>query len=378
MDAVEASLRRNPVTALLGPRQVGKSTLARLFADRPENRFDLENPIDLARLAPDSYGLLSSLQGVVVIDEIQQAPELFPQLRVIVDEPTCRCRFLVTGSASPALTNHTAETLAGRVRLIEIGGFDLQETGGDRWEELWFRGGFPRAFLAANDRDAHDWLDDFLKTYVMRDVQALAGGGLSPQTLARLLLMLAHYHGQFWNQKEVAAALGIDTKTLQRYLDVFVGAYLIRMLPPFEKNIGKRIRKAHRLYFRDSGLLHRLFRIGGIATLRSHDRLGASWEGFAIEQLTRLLGASEHCFFWRTHAGSEIDLVVPQGDRVLGFEFKVSSAPTISKGTHEAMRDLGIQELYVIHSGPNEFRLGEAIRAVPIRGLAKLVEELLR
>ena len=373
--AIEGSLRRNPVTALLGPRQCGKTTLARLFAANPQNQFDLESPIDLLRLQPQArYGVLSNLQGVVVIDEIQQVPELFAELRVIVDEPRCRARFLVTGSASPELVSRTSESLAGRVHFIEAGGFSLLEVGTSQWSRLWLRGSFPRSFLTDPDDDevaSREWREDFLKTYMMRDIQRLASGGLSPETLAQLLKLLAHFHGQFWNRNEAAATLNVDAKTVQRYVDILAGADLLRLEPPYERNTGKRVRKAHRLYLRDSGLVHTLLRIPDLTTLKTHDRCGASWEGFGVEQVLRVLGTSD-CYFWRTHAGAEIDLVVPTARGVFGFEFKASSTPTVTRGTHEAVTDVGVDKLFVIHSGEQEFPLGEKILALPISRIAKL------
>jgi predicted AAA+ superfamily ATPase len=372
-DAIADSLRKNPVTALIGPRRVGKSTLARLFAGEDRNRFDLENPIDLARLGSDSYGILSSLRGVVVIDEIQEIPEIVSQLRVIVDDPMCQSRFLVTGSASPQLTGQTSQTLAGRIRHLEMGGFDLNEIEPGSFRRLWFRGGLPQSFLAASDDDAKSWLEEFMKTWVMRDIPRLAGSRLSPQTLSRFLLMLAHYHGQAWNQREVADSLGIDVKSVQRYLEVFEGAYLVRRLMPMESNLGKRVRKAHRFYFRDSGLLHRLLRLRDIEELRTHNRVGASWEGFAIEQTIRVFGYdAEDCYFWRTHAGAEIDLICAEGNRLTAFEFKSSSSdPRVSKGTHEAMKDLNLDLLYVVYPGERDFMLRDGIRALPITKLAE-------
>ncbi len=369
--AIQTALGRSPVTALLGPRQCGKTTMARLFAAKETNRFDLESPLDLARLAPNAYGVLANLEGVVVIDEIQQMPELFAHLRVIVDDPLCRARFLVTGSASPELVSKTAETLAGRTRFIDAGGFCLSEVGAEAWARLWFRGGFPRSFQAENDEAAREWREDFLKTYVMRDINRLAGGGLTPVTLARFLQLVAHFHGQFWNGKEVATTLGVDVKTVQRYLDILEGAYLVRLVPPYERNTGKRVRKAHRLYWRDTGLLHSLLRIGSMDTLRSHDRCGASWEGFAVEQVVRLLGAEKDCYFWRTHAGAEIDLIVPREGKTLGFEFKVSGSPSLSRGVHEAMRDAEVDHLYVVHGGDENFAMADNITAIAMRGLER-------
>lgn len=373
--AVQTALSRSPVTALLGPRQCGKTTMARLFATSADHRFDLESPLDLARLAPNAYGVLANLEGVVVIDEIQQMPELFEHLRVIVDDPLCRARFLVTGSASPELVSRTSETLAGRTRMIDAGGFSLAETGAEAWARLWYRGGFPRAFQAADDAASDEWREDFLKTYVMRDISRLAGNGLTPVALARFLQLVAHYHGQFWNGREASATLGIDVKTVQRYLELLEGAYLVRQVPPFEPNAGKRMRKAHRLYWRDTGLLHSLLRIESPTALRTHDRCGASWEGFGVEQVARLLKAERDCFYWRTHAGAEIDLIVPRGGRTLGFEFKVSGSPSLSRGVHEAMRDTEIDHLYVVHAGDATFPMGERITGVAMRELPVVMAE---
>ena len=382
-EAIRSSVTRYPVTVLLGPRQVGKTTLAREFASS-ENRLDLESPLDLARLAPDAFGLLASLKGLVVIDEIQTMPELFQYIRVIVDEPDCPTRFLLTGSASPALVEKTAESLAGRVRLFELGGFSMAEVGASEWERLWFRGGFPRAFLAeaagaeARNRPAVDpameWLDSYLKTFVLRDIQQLAGGRLPTQLLSQFLVLLAHYHGREWNRSEVASALSIDAKTVDRYMDVFLGAYLIRELRPYVSNIKKRIRKSSRYYIRDSGLLHCLLRIGSFELLRSNPSFGASWEGFGIEQVIRQLGcAEEDCFFWRTHAGAEIDLLVAQGDKLLGIEFKASSAPKVTAGSRTAIEDLGLERLYVVHPGPHRFKISEDITALPMRNLPDIL-----
>lgn len=364
---VSDSLRKNPVTALLGPRRVGKSTIARLFADDDRNRFDLENPIDLARLGPDSFGHLASLRGTVVIDELQELPEIVSQLRVIVDDATCMSRFLVTGSASPQLMEHTSQTLAGRIRHIEMSGLELGEIGAEDFEKLWFRGGFPQSYLAESDEDAKEWLEDFLKTWVMRDIQRLAGSRLSPSVLSRFLLKMAHYHGQAWNQRDISDSLGIDVKSVQRYLEIFEGAYLVRRLMPLERNIGKRIRKSHRIYFRDSGLLHRLLRISDYRELRGHDRLGPSWEGFAMEQVIRQFGFREDdCYFWRTHAGAEIDLVSDLGGKAFGFEFKASTSPSVTKGTHEAVADLQLEKLFVIHPGKDSYEIRENILALPL------------
>lgn len=375
-DSIEQSLRRFPVTALLGPRQCGKSSLARLFAPKSGNRFDIESPLDLVRLQPDALGHLSSLEGVVVLDEIQLWPELLNLLRVIVDDPGCRARFLITGSASPDLIQHTADSLAGRVRLIELGGFDLSEVGAAKWERLWLRGGFPLSFLAENEDAAREWWGSFLKTYLFRDIQRLAGSKLSPPRLAQLLTLFAHYHGQTWNRDEVARSLGVDTKTVQRYLDVFAEAYLIRIFTPFEKNVGKRIRRAPRIFFRDTGLLHSLLRIHSRETLRAHERCGASWEGFVIANIVRLLDCGDASYFWRTHGGDEIDLVVPRGEKLYGFEAKMSKAPEVTASMRTATADLGLERVFVIHRGDERRNLSDNIEAVPLVKLVELCGEI--
>jgi len=369
---VEDSLSRNPVTLLLGPRQVGKSTLARLFSE-PDQRFDIENPLDLARLLPDPFGTLANLKGVVVIDEVQMMPELFHYIRVIVDEPTCQTRFLLTGSASPDLVESSAQSLAGRVHLIELGGFTLADVDAQNWDKLWFCGGFPRAYLAEKPPEVMDWYQDYLKTFVLRDIQQLAGSRLPPQTLSRFILLLANYHGQTWNRNQVASNLGISSKTVERYMDVFLGSYLIRELRPFIGNIGKRIRKTPRYYFRDSGLLHCLLRTADPAALRANPQFGASWEGFGIEQAIRQLRcAEEDCFFWRSHAGAEIDLIVQSQAGLLGIEFKAASIPKLSKGAFIAMNDLKLDQLFVVYPGDKKFEIADKVTALPIKNLDQL------
>jgi len=377
-ERIETSLQAYSVTLLLGPRQVGKSTLVRQYAP-PENRLDLESVIDLSRLSPDSFGLLANMKGVVVIDEVQMMKELFQHIRVIVDDPLCQTRFLLTGSASPDLASSAAETLAGRVNIIELGGLSLNEVGPERWERLWFRGGFPRSFLASQTSANQEqepgmlWLENYLKTFVLRDIQQWAGSRLPSPVLSRFLILLAHYHGQEWNRAEVATTLSVDVKTVDRYMNVFLEAYLLRELRPYSINIGKRLRKSPRYYFRDSGLLHCLRRIPEFEQLRANPCLGPSWEGFGIEQVIRQLGcAEEDCFYWRTHSGAEIDLVITKGMDLIGIEFKASSSPKVSRGSHTAMADLGLKRLYVVFPGPNSFEISENVLAVPVRQLSEL------
>jgi len=390
-EQIEYGLRYSPATLLLGPRQVGKSTLARQFSIATENYFDLENPVHLSRLLPDYFGALASLEGVVVLDEVQQMPELLNLVRVLVDEPDCRSRFLLTGSSSPHLLETTAQSLAGRVRIIDLGGFSIAEVGAANWEDLWFRGGFPRSFLAESKEEHRSrlvqpaghpsmfWLEDYLKTYVLRDIQVLAGARLSAQQLSRVLLMIAHYHGREWGRSRIASSLGINAKTIDRYMDLFLGTFLLRKLPPYIKNVGKRLRASPRYYFRDSGLLHCLLRIPNYGRLMQHDRLGPSWEGFCIEQVIRHLGcAEEDCYYWRTQAGAEIDLIIDRPKKPLGFEFKASQSPKLEKGSMVAMKDLELDHLYVLFPGAHRIELAEHATAIPIRQLPQLASELVQ
>jgi len=369
---LEASVRKTPVTLLLGPRQVGKTTLARLFAEEHQ-RFDIENPLDLARLLPDPFGVLANQKGLVVLDEVQMMPELFQYIRVIVDEPTCQARFLLTGSASPTMVEQSAQSLAGRVHLMELGGFSLRDVEHHNWKKLWFCGGYPQAYLGDTLKDTSDWHQDYLKTFVLRDIQQLSGSRLSAQVLSRFLLLLAHYHGQAWNRNDIASNLGISPKTVDRYMDVFLGTYLIRELRPFFSNINKRMRKTPRYYIRDSGLLHCLLRIKDPVLLRSDRKVGASWEGYGIEQVIRHLGCTEEdCFFWRSHAGAEIDLIIQSGERLIGVEFKASSVPKLARGAYTAMKDLSLEKLYVVYPGDRLFEIEKNVIALPIKKLDQM------
>ena len=257
-----------------------------------------------------------------------------------------------------------------------MGGFDLSETGAVKWERLWLRGGFPQSFLAESEDACREWWDSFLKTYLFRDIQRLAGSTLPAPRLAQLLTLFAHYHGQTWNRDEVARSLGVDTKTVQRYLDVFAEAYLVRVITPFEKNVGKRIRRAPRIFFRDTGLLHTLLRIHTRSDLLTHDRGGASWEGFVVENIVRMLGCGDACYFWRTHGGDEIDLIVPRGDKLYGFECKMTETPGMTPSMATSTKDLGLTHVFVIHRGDRRWPLGENIEAVPVTQLVELCAEL--
>jgi len=360
---IARALSRSRVAALAGPRQVGKTTLARSFlaADHP-GYFDLENPLSLARLS-EPMTALSPLRGLVVIDEIQRMPELFPVLRVLADREGTPARFLLLGSASPALLRASSESLAGRIEVIEIGGFVLEETGAGSADALWLRGGFPRSFLAETDADSRTWRQQFLQALVERDLPQL-GAALAPAALLRFLAMLAHYHGQIWNAAEPARSLGISEITVRRYLDLLTGTYLVRQLPPWFANIGKRQVRSPKIYWRDCGLLHQLLGIADEQALLSHPRCGASWEGFALEHMLQRLQPDE-AYFWATHTGAELDALLIKDGRRLGLEIKRADAPRLTPSMRHALDDLELDALWVIYPGSLRYRLHERIEVLP-------------
>ena len=365
---IERLLRRSPVVALLGARQVGKTTLARLHARRqrrPVAFFDLEDPVDVARLAEPMLAL-RGLQGLVIIDEVQRRPELFPVLRVLVDRERPRLRFLLLGSASPELLRQSSESLAGRIAYLRLGGFSLDEVGAGRPDRLWLRGGFPRSFLARSEADSAAWRRDLVATYLERDLPGL-GVTIPAATLGRFWSMLAHYHGQLWNGSELARAFGVGDTTVRRYLDLLTATFMVRQLPPWHENLGKRQVKAPKVYLTDSGLLHTLLGVATREHLERHPKVGASWEGFALEQLLRRLGArDDECFFWATYAGAELDLLVVRDGRRLGFELKRGDAPRLTPSMTIARDDLRLDRLDVIYPGEATYPLGDRIRAVPL------------
>ncbi|MSQ49418.1 MAG: ATP-binding protein [Betaproteobacteria bacterium] len=373
--AVEKALRRVPVVALLGPRQIGKTTLALTLArrhGRPATRFDLEDPEDLRQLA-DAKLALSGLRGLVVLDEIQRRPELFPVLRVLADRRPAPARFLVLGSASPELLRQSSESLAGRIHYHELTPFGPDETGAGRAQRLWQRGGFPRAFLARSDAECAAWRRDFIRTYLERDVPQL-GLRLAAETLYRFWSMLAHYHGQIWGSSEFARSFGMSDVTVRRYLDLLSSLFLVRQLAPWHENLGKRLVKSPKVYIRDTGLLHQLLGLETQAALLRHPKLGASWEGYALAAVETRLGARRgESFFYATHGGAELDLLVVRGRRRLGFEFKRTVAPELTKSMRIALADLRLERLDVIHAGEHSFPLAERVRAVP---LARILQDI--
>jgi hypothetical protein len=366
LDHVRRRLRASPIVALLGARQVGKSTLARELAKSSTGDctvFDLENPRDTARLA-DPMLALEDLRGLVIIDEVQHAPELFRVLRVLADRPRRPARFLVLGSASPNLLRQTSETLAGRIAFHELPGISLAEASPRHINRLWIRGGFPRSYLARSDRESLEWRRDFARTFLERDVPQL-GITIAAPTLRRFWTMLAHYHGQLWNASEFGRSFGISDTTVSRYLDVLVATFMVRRLPPWSANVKKRQVKSSKVYIRDSGVLHSLLELGARHDVEGHPKLGASWEGFVLEEIIKHLGAEpEQCYFWATHAGAELDLLVVHGRRRLGFEFKRTASPSLTRSMRIAMADLGLTQLNVLHAGKETFALASDVRAV--------------
>jgi uncharacterized protein len=372
---IQETLAQFRVTALLGPRQCGKTTLAKLFAAAPESYFDLEDPLDLARLEAPRL-TLGRLTGLVVIDEIQRRPDLFPLLRVLADRPGTPARFLILGSASPDLVKGVSESLAGRVGFVDLSGFDGTEVGFERWDSLWLRGGFPESFLSASDDASFHWRQQFIRTFLTRDIPQL-GITIPSEQLRRFWLMVAHYHGQTWNASEIAASLGINYKTAQHYLDILAGAFMIRALPPWTENLGKRVRKAPKIYLRDSGLFHALQNIRSWPELQAHPKLGASWEGLALEHVLRVARAAPgEAFYWSIHGGAEVDLMLTRGGRRWGFEFKYGDAPRATKSMRVARDDLKLQRLFVIYPGEKGYPLDDGLEVLPLPAVAELAASL--
>jgi hypothetical protein len=371
-------LKNNPVAGLLGARQVGKTTLARMLQDQVESQshyFDLENPEDSAKFY-DPLLLLKPLKGLVVIDEIQRAPDLFQILRVLADRKNNQARFLILGSASPELLRQSSESLAGRIAYHELKGFSLEEIGITNHEKLWLRGGFPKSYLSSSLAQSYEWRRNFIKTFLERDLAQL-GVQIPSATLRRFWSMLAHYHGQVWNASEFGRSFGVADTTVRNYLDLFTSALVMRQLQPWHENIRKRQVKSPKVYFVDSGLLHSILNIRSQSDLLGHPKMGASWEGFVIEQLRHHLRADpEECFFWATYAGAELDFLVVRGNTRLGFEIKRTSSPKVTPSMTQALKDLNLRHLYVIHAGDSTFPLAQNIQAVSINRLSQDIKPL--
>jgi predicted AAA+ superfamily ATPase len=335
--------------------------------------FDLESQLDLNRLQNPQL-MLGSLKGLVIIDEIQAMPELFRVLRVLVDRPENKTRFLILGSASPDLVKNASESLAGRVEFVELSGFGIRETGTDRSDVVWLRGGFPRSFLANSDEDSLAWREGFIQTFLARDIPQL-GISIAPQAMRRFWTMLAHYHGQTWNASELGRSLDLSDKTVRSYLDILTGTFMVRQLQPWYENIGKRQVKAPKIYLRDSGLLHALLNLPDFQTLHGYSRVGASWEGFAIEQALEVLRPSQ-AFFWSTYSGAEVDLFFIYHGRRYGVECKFSETPRITKSMNQALESLNLTHLWVIYPGENAYPLSKQVSVWPMKNILTLPKQL--
>lgn len=369
LNLIKESFQISPVCALLGPRQCGKTTLAKAYTNMCENDevhfFDLEDPLDLSRLDNPKI-VLEPLKGLIIIDEVQFRPNLFSILRVLVDNTDKR--FLILGSASQQLIQQSSETLAGRISYLEMTPFSLQEV--DHTRKLWIRGGFPRSYLATTDKNSFNWRKAYIRTFLEKDIPYL-GFGISPHVIRRFWAMLAHYHGQLFNASEIGRSIEVTNKTASRYLDILTGTFMIRRLNPWYENISKRQVKSPKIYFKDNGILHTLLGIENLKSLYEHPKLGISWEGFAMEEIIRLLGVdNEDCYFWSTQSGAELDLLVIKDGLRLGFEFKFTDTPKVTKSMHIAMCDLKLNNLTIIIPQNANFMISDNIS---IQGLDNFI-----
>jgi uncharacterized protein len=383
LEATQLALSRSRAVILAGPRQSGKSTLAARLVPRYGARwFDLENPVDVQRLHQPMTALtalraaapvLHTSHGAappaspIVIDEVQLTPNLFPVLRVLIDRSPANGQFLLLGSASPTLLRQATESLLGRVEVVEVGGFDLSEVTPALQNKLWLRGGFPRSFLAANDADSMAWRTQAIQRHVESDLPQF-GVNVPAPAMLRFWRMLAHFHGQVWNAADPARSLAVSEPTVRRWLDVLTQTFMVRQLQPWYQNLGKRQVKAPKIYFRDTGLLHNLMATPTMDALLSHPRSGASWEGFALEQVLRI-AAPDEAYFWATHNGAELDLLMFKGGRRIGVEFKRADAPHVTPSMKIALRDLQLAQLYVVYPGTQRYTLDERVQAVPLAAL---------
>jgi uncharacterized protein len=367
---IRKALLRNPIVALLGPRQSGKTTLARMLLSMDsENYFDLEGGASLRRLEAPEIAL-GELRGLVVIDEVQRRPELFPILRVLADRPRKPARFLILGSASPTLLRQSSESLAGRIEIIETAGFTAHEVGPKRLDRLWLRGGYPRSFLASSEKDSFGWRTNFLRTFLERDIPQL-GIRVPALQLERFWTMLAHYHGQLWNAAEPASSLGLSQPTVRSYLDLMTSVYMIRQLQPWHENLAKRQVKAPKIFLRDTGLLHGLLGLRNRKDLLSHPKMGASWEGLVIEQILRTFEVDQ-AYFWATHQGAELDLLLMRGARRIGIEVKRGDAPSLTPSMRIALTDLSLSHLWVVYPGATRYALHDRVTVLPFEALMQM------
>jgi len=366
--ALAAALGRSRIVAVIGPRQCGKTTLARELVDVDSaNYFDLEDPLSLVRLE-EPMTALRPLEDLVVIDEVQRRPDLFPVLRVLADRRPLPAKFLILGSAAPELLRQSSESLAGRIEFLSMGGFDLEEVGEPSLSRHWLRGGFPESFLAENESDSFIWRRNFITTLLERDLPQW-GISIPALTLFRFWSMLAHYHGQIWNAAEFARSLELSQPTIRRYLDILSGAFMVRQLPAWHANLNKRQVKSPKVYLRDSGLLHQLLGIRSEKDLLMSPKCGASWEGYVIEEVLRSVDPDE-AYFWATHGGAEMDLVLRKDGRLLGVECKRVDGPRMTLSMQTALDDLELERIAVVYPGPKRFRIADKVDAVPVTSLA--------
>lgn len=357
------------IVAMLGPRQCGKTTLAKMFTKgnesfRPINYFDLESPVDLTRLQEPLLAL-KTLKGLIVIDEIQRVPDLFPILRLLVDDETLDQQYLILGSASRELIRQSSESLAGRIAYLEITPFSLREV--DNLEKLWIRGGFPKSYLANTEEESFDWREFYVRTFLEQDIPNL-GLRIAPLALRRFWTMLAHYHGNILNVSELGRSFGASDATIKHYLDILSGTFMIRQLQPWWENIGKRQVKSPKIYFRDSGILHDLLRISSLEQIMINPKIGASWEGFALEEIIKGHQTPAHdCFFWSTYSGAELDLLLHKEGKMIGFEFKYNDAPKITKSMQIVLQELKLSHLYVVYPGQIDYALAQEITVVGLQ-----------
>lgn len=374
MNRIQQAIQRSRVIALLGPRQCGKTTLARLIVDaNSSNYFDLENPRHLERL-DHPMAALEGLQGTVVIDEVQRRPDLFQVLRVLADRAPLPAKFLILGSASPALLRQSSESLAGRIERVMMSGFSLGEVGPALQSRHWLRGGYPLSFLAEDDVASVRWRQAFIQTFLERDIPQF-GFSIPAMTMLRFWTMAAHYHGQIWNYAEPARSLNLGETTVRRYLDILSDVFMVRQLQPWHANLKKRQVKSPKIYFRDTGLLHQLLGIRNEAELMSHPKCGASWEGYAVEETLRTIEPDE-AYFWATHQGAEIDLVLFKHGRMYGVECKRMDAPRLTPSLRIAMKDLKLERIAVIYPGPLRYPIADRVEAVPLAALVDGMEGL--
>lgn len=373
IEILNGLVRNNSVVAILGPRQCGKTTLSRQFSSQWKAEttfFDLEHPRDVQRLEEPMLAL-ENLSGLIVIDEIQKTPDLFPVLRVLADRNK-KAKYLILGSASRDLIRQSSETLAGRISYLEIGGFSSQLVGASKTERLWFRGSFPRSFLAQNEAASYQWRQNFIATFLERDIPQL-GINIPARSLGRFWRMLAHYHGQVFNASEIGRSLGVSDHTAQRYLDLLSGTFMVRQLRPWYSNTKKRIVKRPKIYFRDSGILHALFALESKKDVLSHPKLGASWEGFALEEAVKTAGLKEdEVFFWSVHSAAEVDLVFQKKGRLYGLEVKYAQAPRVTNSMRSAMAELSLSHLWIIYPGTTSYQLERNITVIPFLDLNKI------